>query len=62
MLTLDSTLQIPDSVLFTTLDGDAVLLNARTNQYYSLSDVGARLWSLLSGGSSLRAAYGVDPR
>lgn len=59
MLTLDSVLRIPGTVLFTTVDGDAVLLNARTNQYYSLSDVGARLWKLLSGGSSLRAAYEV---
>ena len=57
MLTLDSVLRIPETVLFTTVDGDAVLLNARSNQYYSLSDVGARLWNLLSGGSSFRAAY-----
>ena len=57
MLTLNSVLRIPVAILFTTVDGNAVLLNARTNQYYSLSDVGARLWELLSGGSSLRYAY-----
>jgi hypothetical protein len=57
MLTLDSALRIPDTVLFTTVDGDAVLLNTRSNLYYSLGDVGARLWELLSGGSKFRAAY-----
>ena len=57
MLTLDSVLRIPETVLFTSVDGDAVLLNARSNHYYSLSDVGARLWELLSEGSSFRAAY-----
>lgn len=59
MLTLDSSLRIPETVMFTLVDGDAVLLNVRTNHYYSLTEVGARLWELLSGGSSLRAAYAL---
>jgi len=57
MLTLDTDLRIPEAVLFTTVDGDAVLLNTRSNTYFSLTEVGARLWNLLSGGSSFRAAY-----
>jgi hypothetical protein len=57
MLTLDAILRIPDCVLFTTVDGDAVLLNTRINQYFALDDVGAQLWNLLSEGKSLRAAY-----
>jgi hypothetical protein len=56
MLTLDSILQIPDHVLFTKVDDDAVLLNTRTNQYFSLDEVGARFWNLLTEGKSLRAA------
>jgi hypothetical protein len=57
MLTLDTILRIPEAVLFTTVDGDAVLLNTRSNQYFSLSDVGACMWNLLSEGSTFRAAY-----
>ena len=57
MLTLDSALQIPKHILFTRVDDDAVLLNTRTNQYFALSDVGARLWNLLGEGKSFRAAH-----
>ncbi len=57
MLTLDSNLSIPKHVLFTRVDDEAVLLNTRTNQYFALSEVGARLWNLLGEEKSLRAAY-----
>ena len=59
MLTLTAALRIPDNVLFTTVDDDAVLLNTRTNQYFALDEVGARAWNLLTGGKSLRAAYEI---
>lgn len=57
MLTLDSTFRIPDHVLFTRVEEDAVLLNTRTNQYFALSEVGSRLWNLLGEGKSFRGAY-----
>ena len=57
MLTLDSALRIPENVLFTRVEEDAVLLNTRTNQYFALSEVGARLWNLLGEGKSFRTAY-----
>ncbi len=57
MLTLDDTLQIPAHVSFSVVGEDAFLLNNQTNKYYSLEEVGARLWKLLSQGSSLRASY-----
>lgn len=57
MLTLDSALRIPENVLFTRVEEDAVLLNTRTNQYFALSDVGVRLWNLLGEGKSFRTAY-----
>ena len=47
MLTLNSNLSIPAHVLFTEVDGTAVLLNTQTNQYFSLDEVGARFWELL---------------
>jgi len=59
MLTLTAALRIPDNVLFTTVDDDAVLLNTRTNQYFALDEVGARAWNLLTEGKSLRAAYEI---
>lgn len=59
MLNLDADLKIPDGVLFTSLDGEAVLLNTRTSQYFSLTEVGARLWGLLADGKSLRGAFDV---
>lgn len=57
MLTLDSSLRIPDTILFTTVDEEAVLLNTRTNHYFSLGEVGARVWSLLNEGKTFREVY-----
>ena len=57
MLSLDSSFNIPSSVLFTTVDQDIVLLNTRTNKYYALDEVGARFWNLLSESKTLREAH-----
>ena len=57
MLTLDVGLKIPGSVSFAFVKQDAVLLNMRTNQYYSLDEVGARFWALLQEGKLIREAY-----
>lgn len=57
MLTLDSRLQIPDTVIFTTVEQDAILLNTSTNQYFALEEVGMRFWELLSAGQGLREAH-----
>jgi hypothetical protein len=59
MLTLNSRFQIPEHVLFTTVEQDAILLNTSTNQYFALEEVGTRLWELLSQGSGLREAHQV---
>jgi len=59
MLTLDAALHIPDYVMSTTDNEDIVLLNAQTNQYYALDEVGARLWGLLKDGKPLREIYQV---
>ena len=57
MLTLDTALRIPAHVSFTFVEEQAVLLNLRTNQYFSLDEVGAHLWALLKEGTSLREGY-----
>jgi hypothetical protein len=59
MLTLDAVLHIPAHVLYTTVEQDAVLLNTLTNKYYSLNEVGARFWNLLTAGKTPRQAHQV---
>ncbi len=44
-----------EGVLFQKLDRDAVLLNLKTEQYYSLDGVGTRIWQLLGETGSLEA-------
>jgi hypothetical protein len=59
MLTLDIVLSIPANVSFSVVGEDAFLLNTRTNKYYGLEKVGARLWELLSEGKSLKDAHQI---
>ena len=53
MLSLKTKISIPAYVISTTVEQDAVLLNTKNNQYYSLDDVGARFWTLLKNGQTL---------
>ncbi|HKX29751.1 MAG TPA: PqqD family protein [Blastocatellia bacterium] len=39
---------ISDEVIFQEIEGECVLLNMATEQYYGLDDVGTRIWQLLS--------------
>ncbi len=57
MLSLDARLRIPETVLFTTVEQDAILLNTHTNQYYVLEEVGMRLWELLNQAGGVRGVY-----
>jgi hypothetical protein len=57
MSTLNTRLRIPDTVIFTTVEQDAILLNTSTNQYFALEEVGMRLWELISAGQGLREAH-----
>jgi hypothetical protein len=56
MLTLNSSLRIPDYVSFSVVGEDAFLLNTRTNKYYGLEKVGVRLWELMVEGRQLKDA------
>ncbi len=57
MLTLNSKLRLPEQVVFTFVGEDAILLNTRTNQYFALDEVGARLWRLMSEGKDLLESH-----
>jgi len=43
-----TTYTIAEQALFQPLGGEAVLLDLRTERYFSLDDIGTRIWSLLT--------------
>lgn len=60
---------ISPDVLFQDLDGEAVLLNLATEKYFSLDDVGTRMWQLMGKYGDIErtlaqliAEYDVDPQ
>jgi hypothetical protein len=57
MTTLESSVQIPDDVLFRDLSGEGILLNLATGKYFRLDQVGTRMWVLLAEKGQIRAAY-----
>jgi len=64
---MSKTITASQDVLSRDVRGETVLLNQRTEHYFGLSGVGARIWQLISAGRSLddvRAAivaeYDID--
>lgn len=60
--------QRPDHVAASMLDDETVLLNLQSEEYYSLDDVGSRIWELIDGTrttaqivDAIAAEYGADP-
>ncbi|MBN2145762.1 MAG: PqqD family protein [Anaerolineales bacterium] len=47
-ITLQSTVSIPEEVIFREISGEAVILNVASGKYYGLDDVGTRMWALLA--------------
>jgi len=59
---------IPSDVLVSELGGEAVLLNLKTESYFGLDEVGARMWSVVTTADSVQSAcdalveeYEVEP-
>jgi hypothetical protein len=48
---------VPDEVLISNLQDEAVILNLNSERYFGLDDVGTRMLSVLSKSSSIEAAY-----
>jgi coenzyme PQQ synthesis protein D (PqqD) len=44
---LPTRIRVSDHVLFQEIDGECVLLNMSSEQYFGLDDVGTRFWQLL---------------
>ena len=52
-------ISVPDAVLVRDLDGESVVLNVQTEQYYGLDAVGTRMWAVLSVSDSIESAFGT---
>lgn len=48
---------VPSKVIFRELLGEAVVLNLGNEKYYSLDDIGTRVWNLLTGSATIHQAY-----
>lgn len=64
---LDSRYEIPEEVVYREIDGESVLLDLVSGEYYGLNEVGTRFWLLLvehrQAGTvfeALRQEYEVD--
>ena len=56
-ITMAHQVLVPRDVLFRELDGESVLLSLSQEEYYSLDEVGTRMWqALIAAGGSLDAA------
>ena len=53
----DSRLRVPEDVLVSDLDGESVILNLKTESYFGLDTVGARMWTAVTTADSIQAAY-----
>ena len=49
-------ISVPDGVLVQELQGESVLLNVNTENYYGLDEVGTRMWAVLSEAPSIADA------
>jgi hypothetical protein len=57
MIDFSLRVSIPDTVLFRELEGEAVLLNLKTESYLGLDAVGTRMWAVFTSQPSIQAAY-----
>ena len=58
-VSLDTEFLVPDDVIFRELDGEAIILNLATGNYFGLDEIGTRVWALIAGSGSLRRAVEV---
>jgi len=63
-----SRVSVPSDVLINVIDGQAVLLNLKTERYFGLDEVGTEMWRILTSSDSIESAcaallaeYEVEP-
>ena len=64
---LPARVSVSDHVLFQEIEGECVLLDMASEQYFGLDDVGTRIWQLLAADgdtanviTQMRQVYNVD--
>lgn len=55
----DSRVQVPTDVLVSELDKESVILDLKSESYFGLDEVGARMWAVVTGADSIQAGYDV---
>jgi hypothetical protein len=67
-ISVDTRFMRSEKLLYSQVDGDVTMMSVETGKYYSLTAVGARIWSLLDQPRSVRqvcdglmAEYRVEP-
>jgi hypothetical protein len=58
-VSLDTSISVPEDVIFRELDGEAIILDLASGTYFGLDEVGTRLWMLLTESSSIRRVVEV---
>lgn len=48
---------VPDHVLIQELDGESVILELDSENYYGLDDIGTRMWQLLCDAGTIQEAF-----
>ena len=48
---------VPDDVLMRDLDGESVILDLASENYYGLDEIGTRMWQVLSSSQTIQGAY-----
>lgn len=53
-MTLESKINIPETLFLQKIDDEAILLDSNTNQYFSLNDAGCLIWEILEEKKDLK--------
>ena len=56
-ISFDRKLRVAPDTLINLIEGESVLLNLRSESYYSLDEMGTEMWTALTGSDSIEAAY-----
>jgi hypothetical protein len=59
VIPLNARVIVPANVLIQELDGEAVLLNLKSETYFGLDDVGMLMWQVLTTSPSIQNAFEV---
>jgi hypothetical protein len=59
MISLQQKVTISSEVLSQEVDGETVLLDLESENYFGLDEVGTRIWQLLNEGSNLQTVFDI---